>query len=148
MNKVIEEKAKIDKVRDYITKCPYLKEYSELNIDYLADKVNTYSINENAGYDPVLNEDIEGNQEKQLLFTFDSKLHWNEDIQNNIDNSRFFENFRRWLEKNDKREIYPDIKGIYKIGATTNGFIFATNANEAIYRIQCYLRYFEEAEDE
>lgn len=139
-----EEIAMIDKVRKYIAKCPYLKEYTELNIEYLQDKVNTYSINENAGYDPVVLEDIIGNQERQFLFTFDSKLIWNEDIQNNIDNSKFFENFRNWLETNNKKDIFPKIEGIYEIGATTNGYIFATNTNEAIYRIQCYLKYLKE----
>lgn len=139
-----KEIAMIDKVKEYIEKCPYLKEYAELNIEYLQDKVNTHSINENAGYDPIISKDILGNQEKQFLFTFDSKLIWNEDIQNNIDNSKFFENFKNWLEENNKNKIFPNIDGIYEIGATTNGYIFATNANEAIYRIQCYLKYFKE----
>ena len=81
----------------------------------------------------------------QLLFTFESKLYWNEDIKNNIDNSKFFENFKNWLEKNNKNKVYPKgIDGIYEIGATTNGYIYATNANEAIYRIQCYLKYYKE----
>lgn len=133
----------IDKLREYIAKCPYLKEYAELNIEYLADKTNTYSINENAGYNPILNQFISGS-ERQLLFTFDSKLRWNEDIQNNIDNSKFFEDFRNWLETNNKNKKFPDISGVYSIGATTNGYIFATNANEAIYRIQCFLNYFKE----
>ena len=137
----------IEEVRDYIALCPYLKEYSELNVEYLIDKVNTYSINENAGYDPIIpgTKDILGNCEKQFLFTFDSRLRWNEDIQNNIDNSKFFEKFRDWLENNNKNDIFPDINGIYEIGATTNGYIFMTNSNEAIYRIQCYLKYFKEA---
>ena len=86
----MEEKAIIDEVRDYIAKCPYLKEYSELNID----------------------------------------------------NSKFFENFRSWLEENNKKKQFPNVKGIYKVEALTNGYIFATNANEAIYRIQCKLEYF------
>lgn len=136
----MEEKTIINEVRDYISKCPYLKEFTELNVEYLADKVVTYSVNENAGYNPVLNKFLYGS-ENQFLFTFDSKLHWNEDIQNNIDNSKFYENFKNWLEKNNKDKKFPDIKGIYEIGATTNGYIFATNANEAIYRIQCYLKY-------
>ena len=138
-----DEKIMIDEIRKYIAKCPYLKEYAELNIEYLIDKVNTYSINENAGYNPILNQFISGS-ERQFMFTFDSKLIWNEDIQNNIDNSKFFENFRNWLETNNKNKIFPEIPGIYKIQALTNGYIFATNANEAIYRIQCKLEYFKE----
>lgn len=138
-------KAIIDEVRDYMTECPYIDEYAELNVEYLKDKVKTYSINENAGYNPVISEDILGNQERQFLFTFDSKLIWNEDIQNNIDNSKSYENIRNWLEENNRKEIFPNIKGIYEIGAMTNGYIYATNANEAIYRIQCYLKYYKEA---
>lgn len=134
----------IDKVREYIAECPYLEEYGELNVEYLLDKIKTYSINESAGYNPIISEDIAGNTERQFLFTFDSKLHWNEDIQNNIDNSKFFENFRSWLEENNRKKIFPDIPGVHGIGATTNGYIFATNINEAIYRIQCYLNYFKE----
>lgn len=136
-------KAIIDKVREYIATCPYLKEYAELNIEYLIDKVNTYSINENAGYDPVLNQFLSGS-ERQFMFSFDSKLIWNEDIQNNIDNSKFFEDFRNWIETNNKSEKFPEVPGIYKIEALTNGYILATNANEAIYRIQCKLEYFKE----
>ena len=136
-------KAIIDKVREYIATCPYLKEYAELNIEYLIDKVNTYSINENAGYDPILNQFLSGS-ERQFMFSFDSKLIWNEDIQNNIDNSKFFEDFRNWIETNNKSKIFPEVPGIYKIEALTNGYILATNANEAIYRIQCKLEYFKE----
>ena len=139
----IQESAIIDKVREYITKCPYLNEYAELNVEYLADNVETYSVNESAGYDPIINLYLLGS-DRQFLFTFDSKLHWNEDIQNNIDNSKFFENFRKWLEDNKNKKIFPDIPGIYDIEATTNGYIFATNANEAIYRIQCKLKYYKE----
>lgn len=134
----------IDEVREYIAECPYLDEYAELNVEYLQDKVKTYSINEIVGYNPIISKDILGNTDRQFLFTFDSKLRWNEDVQNNIDNSKFFEDFRNWLETNNKNKIFPDITGIYEIGVTTNGFIFATNANEAIYRIHCYLKYFKE----
>lgn len=143
MSEQKEEKAMIDKVRDYMTKCPYLDEYAELNVEYLVDKVKAYSINEDAGYNPILNKFLYGS-EQQFLFTFDSKLRWNEDIQNNIDNSKTFENIRNWLETNNKNKTFPDIPGAYSIGATTNGYIFATNANEAIYRIQCFLNYFKE----
>ena len=138
----MSEKAIIDEVREYIAKCPHLKKFAEINVEYLLDKVNTYSINENAGYEPILNKFFVGS-ERQFLFTFDSKLYWNEDIQNNIDNSKFFENFRNWLETNNKNKIFPNIDGIYEIGATTKGYILATNANEAIYRIQCYLNYYK-----
>lgn len=137
----------IDSVREYIAKCPFLNEYKLLNVEYLISDIEAYSINENAGYDPVESEDIIGNQTRQFLFTFDSRLHWNDEIKNNIDNSIFFENFRKWLEDNNNKGVYPNLgKGEtpFFIGAETNGYIFATNADEAIYRIQCKLEYIKE----
>lgn len=137
----------IDSIREYIAKCPYLKEYVEINVDYLKDKVVAYSVNPSVGFDPVVNEDIVGNQEKQFLFTFDSKLYWNSEVQNNIDNSKFYEDFSNWLEENNKKGIFPALnEGEYptRIKALTNGYIFATNSDEAIYRIQCKFEYMKE----
>lgn len=135
----------IEKMREYIAKCPFLDEFTNVNVSYLVDKVKAYSLNENAGYNPVIAEDDCGNQNMQFLFSFDAKLYWNEEIQNNIDNSIFFEKFRDWLKENDDNSIYPGIEGIMpeSISATTNGYIFATNADEAIYRISCKFTYWK-----
>ena len=135
----------IDKIRDYIATCPHLDKFIEVNVNYLKDKVKAYSINENAGYNPVLDTYLNGDKEMQFLFSFDAKFHWNEEIQNNVDNSIFFEDFRNWLEDNYENDIYPKIKGIQplSISATTNGYIFATNADEAIYRISCKFIYIK-----
>lgn len=137
----------IDSIREYISKCPYLKEYVEINVDYLKDKVVAYSVNPSVGFDPVVSEDIVGNQEKQFLFTFDSKLYWNSEVQNNIDNSKFYEDFSNWLDNNNKNGIFPTLqKGETptRIKALTNGYVFQTNSDEAIYRIQCKLEYTKE----
>ena len=134
----------IEQVRKYIAECPHLVEFSVVNVDYLKDKVNTYSINEEASYNPVISKDIVGNEECQLKFSFDSKLYWNEEISNNIDNSKFFEDFRNWLREKNNKKIFPEIEGIEieSIGAITNGYLYATNADEAIYRISCVMKYW------
>lgn len=137
-----ENEAIISKIRDYFADCPYLDEFAELNVNYLADKTKAYSITENAGYDPVIQRFMCG-AEMQVLFMLDIRLIWNEDIQNNVENSKLFENIRKWLKDNKEKRIFPGILGCYDIGATTSGYIFATNANEAIYRIQCYANYSE-----
>ena len=135
----------IDKIREYMANCPHLDEYVAVNVNYLVDKVQAYSINEGAGYNPVLNTYLNGDKEMQFQFSFDSKFYWNEEIQNNVDNSVFFEKIRDWLEKNDENGIYPEIKNIepISISAVTNGYIFATNSDEAIYRISCKFTYLK-----
>ena len=135
----------IEKVREYITTCPHLEEFVSINVNYLVDKVKAYSVNEGVGYNPVLKKDIIGNEECQFQFMLDAKLYWNEEVANNIDNSVFFEKFSNWLRENNKKKIFPQIEDeniqIQSIGATTNGYIFATNADEAIYRISCIMKY-------
>ncbi len=140
----------IDKIRDYIATCPYLDEFVELNVNYLKDKAKAYSVNENAGYNPVINSYLNGDKEMQFLFSFDAKFYWNNEIQNNVDNSIFFEKFRDWLKDNYENDVYPDIKDIQplSISAITNGFIFATNADEAIYRISCKFTYIKFKKEE
>lgn len=134
----------IEQVRNYVATCPYLKEFAELNVDYLVDKISAYSINEGVSYNPVISKDIIGNEECQFQFTFDARLYWNEEIANNVDNSKFFESFRDWLRENNKNKIFPQIKeiNIQSISAITNGYLFATNADEAIYRISCVMNYW------
>ena len=141
----------IDSIRNYIATCPYLKEFVEINVDYLKDKVVAYSVNPSVGFNPVVSEDIIGNQTRQFLFTFDSKFYWNSEVQNNVDNSKFYEDFSNWLDNNNKKGIFPTL-GVgetpIKIEALTNGYIFATNSDEALYRIQCKLTYYKEVLNE
>lgn len=135
----------IESIRNFIVECPYLDEFSAVNVEYLVDKVTAYSINEDVGYNPIINSDILGNEMKQFRFSFDAKLHWNEEIQNNVDNSVFFENFRNWLETKNKNKEFPTI-GDPKIKPTSisaysNGYIFDAQSDEAIYRINCVMNY-------
>ena len=136
----------IEKIREYIATCPYLDEFIAVNVNYLADKNKAYSVNEGAGYDPVISESITGEKEMQFQFSFDARFKWNDELATNIGNSKFFENFSNWLETKDLNGEYPNIIGItpVSISAITNGFIFATNADEAIYRISCNFIYYKE----
>lgn len=136
----------IDSIKTYIAQCPYLDEYTAVLINYLEDKVNAYSINNSPNTSPILSTDITGNQTRQYLFTFDSKLNWNSEIQQNIDNLNFYENFSNWLENNSNEDILPILYGelqAIKIEALTDGYIFQSNGEQAVYRIQCRLTYLK-----
>lgn len=136
----------IEKVKDYISKCPYLDQFIQLNVNYLKDTTKAYSINEGVSYDPIISKDILGNEECQFQFTFDARLYWNDEVANNVDNSIFFENFREWLRQNNNNKIFPQIEEIEieSISAITNGYLFATDTDEAIYRISCVMNYWRE----
>ena len=129
----------IDSVRDYIANCPYLDDFTEVNVNYLVNKVKAYSVNEGASYNPIITTDILGNEESQFQFTFDAKFYWNDEIANNVDNSNFFDNFSNWLRENNNNKIFPTIGSddisITSISANSNGYIFDT------YRISCVMNY-------
>lgn len=136
----------IEDIRTYIATCNLLDQYTAINVDYLVDKVKAYSISESPAYNPIISEDITEIKHKQCLFSFDSKFYWNEEVANNISNLNFYDNFSKWLEYNSDRGILPTLNsGLVptKIQAITNGYIFQTKDDEAIYRIQCVLYYDE-----
>ena len=135
----------IEQIKEYIEQCPYLEEFVAVNVNYLVNKDEAYSVNEGAGYDSIIERYVTGEKYMQFQFSFDARLKWNDEIATNINNSKFFENFRNWLEEKDLNGEYPNIVGITpeSISATTNGFIFATNADEAIYRISCNFKYYK-----
>lgn len=134
----------IEEIRNYINTCSLLQNKT-VNVDYLGTKIDTFSVNENAGYDPLLEEDILGNTKRQFQFNVDGKFHWNDETGNNIDNSEFFESFRKWLNSNNAKGVFPTISGIKPIAIEpiTDGYLYAAESDEAIYRISCRFTYWE-----
>lgn len=134
----------IENIRSFIAGCPYLDQDTAVNVDYLVDKVIAYSVNEQASYDPLIEEDVLGNEYCQFKFMLDAKLHWNDEVENNVSNSHFFDNFSNWLKIQNENGNYPQFGNnitVDSIKATSNGYIFDTNSGEAIYRIECIMYY-------
>ncbi len=136
----------LEKIRDYVATCPFIEEFAEINANYLSNEVKNYSVIETASYNPVLEQYDNGDVEKQFLFSLDAKLSWNSEVENNISNSNFFEKFSKWLKDNYDNDIYPQLSENVlpiSIEATSNGYIFIAETNEAIYRISCKFTYLE-----
>ncbi len=136
----------LEKIRDYVATCPFIDEFAEINANYLSNEVENYSVIETASYNPVLEQYDNGDVEKQFLFSLDAKLSWNSEVENNISNSSFFEKFSKWLKYNYDNDIYPQLSENVlpiSIEATSNGYIFIAETNEAIYRISCKFTYLE-----
>lgn len=142
----------IESVRTYIASCEHLKLFQDafpiLRVDYTeTDKATTYSINETV-CNPVLHTYINGDKEKQFLFTFSSVEYFGSEIAQNIENIGFYEKFSEWLESNSDNGILPTLeegKQALNIKAITGGYLFdnATDATTARYQIQCRLTYYQ-----
>lgn len=138
----------IEAVRDYILTCPLLKDLARINVDFLPEDANTYSI-ESVPTQTIISTDIDGSTTRQFNFVFASRLLYTPEIRNNIDNSGFYEDFENWLETNSENGVFPVLaEGLTptKIEAISSGYLFdiAGDLTDARYQIQCRLIYDKE----
>lgn len=138
----------IESIKNFILTCPFLDELKKVNVDFLPENADTYSIEE-VPTEVIRKRYIDGSSERQFIFVFASRLRYNDEIRNNISNSGFFEDFQQWLEDCTDNDIFPNMpKGMtpFKIEAMSNGYLFDISGNSefARYQIQCRLIYDKE----
>ena len=140
----------IESVRKYILSCPHLEELAKVNVNYLPKDSVNYSIEEVPSQTgSVIKRYVDGTTEREFNFVLAAIFDYSEDLQTNIENSGFFENFQEWIEENDLNGIYPELKeGLEPISldVTTTGYLFYVpeKTDRAIYQIQLKLIYEKE----
>ena len=135
-----EQKSKIEYIKDFIEKCPLLKK-GKVNVDYIKDKPQSYSIDETPA-ETILDRFTDGGTRRQIQFDFSIQANFN--ILENIKNSRFCDDFLDWIEEENNKRILPMIKGAEEIKAN-RGTILQTTETTAIYVIPLQFIYVEEA---
>lgn len=141
-------KSIIESIREFLLKCPYLDKLSRINVDFLPENPDTYSI-ERVPAPEIVKTYLDGSSERQVLFVFASRLFYSEELRNNIDNSGFYEAFSEWLEQMSEDGEMPDLgsgKTASKVEALSSGYLFgiADDFSTARYQIQCKLTYDKE----
>lgn len=135
-----DEKTIIDKIREYIATCPYLKE-GKIGVDYLGNEPTAYSI-EPVPVKPVVGENIDGSCLEQYAFVLASRESYGAETIQNMLNSKFYEKFSKWIKKNNKEGILPDIDGIELIECTSTAYAYQTGIESARYQIQLRIVYY------
>ena len=138
----------IESVKDFILKCPHLAELTAINVDFLPESPDTYSI-EQVPTNAVIQTYLDGSQERQFVFVFASRLYYSDEIRNNIENCGFYEAFSDWLDEQTKTGNLPIMRdGLTptKIEAMSSGYLFDVSGDlsNARYQIQCRLIYDKE----
>lgn len=138
----------IESVKNFILECPYLAELAAVNVDFLPDSPDTYSIEE-VPTNAVLQTYLDGSQERQYVFVFASRFYYSDETKNNIENSGFYEDFSDWLDEQTKTGNLPVMRnGLNptKIEAVSSGYLFdiSGDLSNARYQIQCRLIYDKE----
>lgn len=138
----------IDAIRKYVLKCPHLNEFAKgINIDYLGEDVDSYSIEETP-CNPLVKSYVDGSSIRQFEFIFASRESYGPEVLQNIENCGFYEHFADWIEKENKANNLPILDGrlrAEKIECTSTGYAFQTEVDRARYQIQLRLTYYKEA---
>lgn len=136
----MEEKSKIELIRDFIQLCPYLKN-GKANVDYIKDKAQSYSIDETAST-TLSTQFVDGGTRNQILFDFSIQANFS--VLENIKNSKFCDDFTNWIKEQDEIGNLPQIDGICWIRCTGRGTILQTTETTAIYVIPMQVVYDED----
>ena len=89
---------------------------------------------------------IDGSALCQYVFTFGSVEKYGSDVETNIENSGFYENFVGWLKEKSLKKELPSLgcgRNALGIEAESEGYVIDARENVARYQIQCRLLYFE-----
>ena len=100
------EKSKIELIKEFIETCPLLKN-GKVNVDYIKDKPQSYSIDETPAT-TVLIQYPDGGSRNQILFDFSVQANFS--VLENIKNSKFCDDFTAWIKEQDKIENLPKIE--------------------------------------
>ena len=135
------EKSNMELIGKFIETCPLLNK-GKVNLDYIKEKPQSYSIDE-IPVEPVLNEFRDGGRRLQIQFDFSIQANFS--ILENIKNSKFCDDFMKWIYEQDNKGNLPKIDGIDWIKCLGRGTIERTTETTAIYVIPMQVAYIEEA---
>jgi hypothetical protein len=138
----------IESVKNFILTCPYLADLAAVNVDFLPDSPDTYSV-EGVPANSVIETYLDGSQVRQFVFVFASRFYYSDETRNNLENSGFYEAFSDWLDEQTKTGNLPIMReGLTpsKIEAMSSGYLFDVSGDlsNARYQIQCRLIYDKE----
>ena len=136
----MEEKSKMELIKEFIETCPLLKN-GKVNVDYIKDKPQSYSIDETP-VDPILQNFADGGRRLQIQFDFSIQASFS--ALENIGNSKFCDDLTDWIYEQNKKENLPKIEGAVWIKCLGRGTILQTTDSTAIYVIPMQLAYEED----
>lgn len=144
----MDKKYLISSIRDYILTCPYLNKLNSLGVNFLDENSGSFSVEEIPSK-TIVNKHVDGSSDRQITFVVAGMFNFSEEIQNQINNSGFYEDFSDWIEENNDKGIFPNLKDGYipdEIEVETSGYLYniLDGMKKARYQIQCKFYYIKE----
>lgn len=137
----MEEKSKMQLIKEFIETCPYLNN-GKIDVDYLKEDVNSYAIVQ-ATTTPVVTRYRGGGSIRQIAFDFVVQAPISSGNIENLANSKFGEDFMEWIEEQDDNRNLPKIPNIQHIQCTSPSYILQRTNTQATYIIQMNCTYYQ-----
>lgn len=135
-------KSKMELIKEFIETCPLLNK-GKINVDYLKDEMYSYSI-DRTPTKPEVKTFIDGRGGKyQISFDFSVTAPISSEVVTNLANSKFGEDFMKWIERQNRLKNFPEIEGAFSIKCTSPSYILQRTEMTAIYMIQMSFIYYE-----
>lgn len=119
------EKSKMELIKEWIETCPLL-EGGKINVDYLKDKPQSYSI-DRTPVEPLVKPFTDGGGIMQIAFDFTVTSPISNQAIINLANSKFCEDFQEWIKEQNRKGILPQIKGVQEVKCTSPRIYFTKN---------------------
>lgn len=142
------EDLRIKKLRDYLfnvleeIEYNYKRKNSQINVDFLSDKVENYSLDK-IPVASVVERWITGVNLYRDVYSFRSRMSYSADVISNIKNIGFFEMFENLIEDKNRSGNLPDIEGIQTINCLNCGTFNNGDTNTAEFDIQLQIEYIK-----
>lgn len=135
----------IECVRDWLKEYPGLS--GRLDVDFLGEDADTYSV-DTIPSEEVIKRYMGGGCVKQFQFAVSSRRFYDQNIAQNVENLKFFEDLTAWVEERAKTRNLPKMDGgrtAQKIVVTSTAYPFVVSEDgKARYQMQMRLEYFKE----
>lgn len=135
---------RITKLRAYLMEIieGLIQEYREMNVNFLSDEVDSYTINK-IPVEPEVNNWILDISLNRDVYSFRSRINYSADTMSNIQNVGFYETFEKIIEQKNKMHELPDIEGIQSIKCLNCGTLAMATTNTAEFEIQLQLEFID-----
>lgn len=122
-------KSKMELIKEFMETCPLLKN-GKINVDYLEDDIDSYSIDQTP-VNPEVNRFVDGGGGKyHIAFDFSVTTPISSKSIINLANSKFCEDFQEWIKEQNRKKNFPKIDGAFSIKCTSPRIRFAENGND------------------
>lgn len=129
----------------------WLKTYSKLkgrlDVDFLDEKADTYSI-DTVPCEEIIKRYKDGGTVRQFQFAVSSRRFYEQNIKQNLSNLQFFEDLTEWVENKARSRSLPVMdqgRTAQRIVVTSTAYPFIVSEDgKARYQIQVRLEYYQE----